>query len=119
MRTPHREKNARLRGCIELLETGIVRGMTADVFRSDYPTRHLLDSVFFRQSSHGIPRGTWRKSFRSAPIPRGADGRKIISGLHGVHDNRPSSLSDRCKSLFSCSGIISLVNGQKPAREVF
>lgn len=56
----HGEKNARLRGAIELIESAVGRvrdhsfgvqfcqrrfHTVADVFRSDYPTRHLLDRI--------------------------------------------------------------------------
>lgn len=53
----HREKNARLRGSIELLESAITRlereqfdtavryPSFTDPFRSDYPTRHLVDRI--------------------------------------------------------------------------
>lgn len=54
----HREKNARLRGACELLESAIGKlrestfeftlgrhGLSADIFRSDYPTRHLVDRI--------------------------------------------------------------------------
>ena len=54
----HREKDARLRGAIELLESAIekLRNSTceftlshgrqaSDIFRSDYPTRHLLHRI--------------------------------------------------------------------------
>lgn len=54
----HREKNARLRGACELLESAIGKlressfefmlgrhGMSADIFRSDYPTRHLVERI--------------------------------------------------------------------------
>lgn len=54
----HREKNARLRGALELLESGIgrlrestfeftlgCRLLSNDIFRSDYPTRQLLERI--------------------------------------------------------------------------
>lgn len=54
----HREKNARLRGMVELLESAIDklrkasfeftlnhRWASYDIFRSDYPTRHLVDRI--------------------------------------------------------------------------
>lgn len=54
----HREKNARLRGACELIESAIAKlressieftlgrhGLSADIFRSDYPTRHFVERI--------------------------------------------------------------------------
>ena len=53
----HREKEARLRGCIELIESGVEQCRTRtfdlantwhgepDLFRSDFPVRHWMDKV--------------------------------------------------------------------------
>lgn len=53
----HREKEARFRGCIELIESGIEKCRTRtfdlsntwhgepDLFRSDFPVRHWMDKV--------------------------------------------------------------------------